>query len=198
MNLPQCLANIILLLLLLLNNGNVQAQEETPRIALSSNLISWATLAPNIGMEVYIGKKFSIIADGSYGMWNYPHTYGSLQTWSAGGEARYWLQTREYGFRRTYIGLSVRGGEYDLYDTRNGHKGEALLAGLTAGYRFSLRNNWFIDAGLGLGYIHTRYDRYFWNRRFGTYEFNGEHTRNVFGLTNLYVSLVYRFPTKNR
>lgn len=202
MKLPQYLTNLFFLLFLLPTTagGNLQAQvqETTPRIALSSNLLSWATLAPNIGIEVYIGKGFSLNIDGSYGMWDYSHTRGSLQTWSTGGEARYWLQTRQYGLRRTYIGLSVRGGEYDLFDSKDGHKGEAILAGFTAGYRFILHNHWFLDAGLGLGYIHTRYDRYFWNKRFGTYEFNGEHSRNVFGLTNLYVSLVYRFPTKNR
>lgn len=107
-----------LLALLPFNSRNAQAQEALPRIALSSNLLSWATLAPNIGVEVYIGKKLSIAADGSYGMWNYSHTHSSMQTWSVGGEARYWLQTRQYGFRRTYIGLSVRGGEYDHYKRR--------------------------------------------------------------------------------
>lgn len=187
-----------LLALLLLNSRNAQAQEDTPRIALSSNLLSWATLAPNLGVEVYMGKKFSIVADGSYGMWNYSHTHGSIQTWSVGGEARYWLQARQYGFRRTYIGLSVRGGEYDQYDSSDGHRGEALLAGLTIGYRFILHGNWFFDTGLGLGYIHTRYDRYFRNKRFETYELNGERTRDLFGLTNLYASVVYRFPTKKR
>ena len=185
-----------LLALLPFNRRNAQAQEALPRIALSSNLLSWATLAPNIGVEVYIGKKLSIAADGSYGMWNYSHTHSSMQTWSVGGEARYWLQTRQYGFRRTYIGLSVRGGEYDHYNCSDGHRGEALLAGLIAGYRFTLPGNWFFDAGLGLGYIHTRYDRYFRNKRFKTYEFNGERTRNVFGLTNLHASVIYRFPTK--
>lgn len=175
-----------------------EAQESNPRFALTTNFLSWATLAPNLGTEIYIGKKFSVAADGSYGMWNYSHTHGSTQTWSIGGEARYWLQTRQYGFRRTYIGLSVRGGEYDLYNAGNGHCGEALLAGFTAGYRFILRGNWFFDAGLGLGYIHTRYDKYAWNKRFGKYEFNGERTRNIFGLTNLYASLIYRFPTPKK
>lgn len=189
---------ILISLLLLPGIGKAQAQEETPRIALSSNLLSWATLAPNLGIEAYIGKSFSVAADGSYGLWDYSRTYQShsLQTWSVGAEARYWLQARQHGFRRTYVGISVRGGEYDFNDSKKGYKGEALLAGITAGYCFALRGNWFLDAGLGIGYIHTRYDRYFLNRRFRRYEFNGERTRNVFGLTNLHASLVYRFPSK--
>jgi len=197
MKLPHFLT-YTLFLLLLFSSGKAQAQEETPRFALSSNLLSWAALTPNLGAEIYIGKRWSVAADGSYGMWDYSQNQSNLQTWSVGGEARYWLQTRQYGFRRIYIGLSVRGGEYDQYNSGNGHRGEALLAGLTAGYRFILRGNWYFDAGLGLGYIHTRYDRYFLNKRFRAYEFNGERTRNVFGLTHLCASLVYRFPTPKK
>lgn len=172
--------------------------ENKSDFSLRFNLLRWATLTPDLGVEVYIGKKFSVAADGCYGMWDYSHTHGSLATWSIGGEARYWLQTRQYGFRRTYIGLSVRGGEYDLYNAGKGRCGEKLSAGITAGYRFILRGNWYFDAGLGLGYIHTRYDKYTWNKRFGKYEFNEERTRNIFGLTNLHASLVYRFPAKKK
>ncbi|EEF92080.1 hypothetical protein BACCELL_00272 [Bacteroides cellulosilyticus DSM 14838] len=48
-----------------------------------------------------------------------------------------------------------------------------------------------MDAGFGLGYIHTRYDRYLWNSRFGKYEQNGTRTRNLMGLTGLHVSIIY-------
>lgn len=65
----------------------LNAQKTTSRVALTTNFLSWATLAPNLGTEIYIGKKLSIAADGSYGMWNYGHTHGNIQTWSAGGEA---------------------------------------------------------------------------------------------------------------
>lgn len=179
----------------------MQAQKEKKDspFALTTNLLSWATLAPNLGAEVYIGKQWSVAADGSFGMWGFSHNQSATQTWSLGGEARYWLQTSDYGFRRTHIGISVRGGEFDSnFFTDGGRRGEALLAGVTLGYRFILRGNWTVDAGLGLGYIHTRYDRYAWNKRFGKYEFQGERTRNLFGLTDLHVSLVYRIPTKNR
>ena len=48
----------------------LNAQKTTSRVALTTNFLSWATLAPNLGTEIYIGKKLSIAADGSYGMWN--------------------------------------------------------------------------------------------------------------------------------
>ncbi|MBN9710320.1 DUF3575 domain-containing protein [Bacteroides cellulosilyticus] len=162
-----------------------------PRWALSTNLLSWATLAPNLGAELYLANRWSLAADASYGMWNYSHRTHTTPTWSVGGELRYWLQTPRWGFRRTHIGLAVRGGEFDDTFFSRGSQGEALLAGITAGYRFCLRGHWYVDAGFGLGYIHTRYDRYLWNSRFGKYEQNGTRTRNLMGLTGLHVSIIY-------
>lgn len=193
------LRTILLLFVFLLPFVAQAQQKKDSPFALTTNFLSWATLAPNLGGEVYIGKSCSVAVDGSFGMWGYSHTQRATQTWSVGGEARYWLQTGGSGFRRTHIGVSVRGGSFDSnFFTDGGRQGEALLAGVTMGYRFALRGNWFVDAGLGLGYIHARYDRYIWNKRFGKYEFRSERTRDLFGLTDLHVSLVYRIPSKNR
>lgn len=41
----------------------LNAQKTTSRVALTTNFLSWATLAPNLGTEIYIGKKLSIAAD---------------------------------------------------------------------------------------------------------------------------------------
>ena len=48
-----------------------QEQKDTPRWSLSSNLLSWATLAPNLGAEVYLGSRLSLAVDGSFGMWGF-------------------------------------------------------------------------------------------------------------------------------
>lgn len=197
--LPGILSCILLSLLPILPILPLHAQEEdrptaTPRWALSGNLLSWATLAPNIGAEVYIGRKWSVAADASFGMWGFGHTTHTAQTWSAGGEARYWLQTARHGFHRTHIGVSLRGGKFDDTFFSNGSRGNALLAGLTVGYRFRLPgNHWRVDAGLGAGYIRLDYDKYLYNRRFGAYELKGNRTRGLLGLTDLHVSLVYCF-----
>lgn len=183
-----------------ISGGGAQAQTapaaaDTPRWALGSNLLSWATLAPALGAEVYLCRRWSVAADASFGMWGYGHTTHAVQTWSVGGEARYWLQAGRHGFRRTHIGLSVRGGEFDENFLSDGRRGSALMAGPTLGYRFWLPGRWRVDAGLGAGYIRVEYDSYFYNRRFGTYEQKGDRrTRHLLGLTDLHVSLVYCFP----
>lgn len=87
----------------------------------------------------------------------------------------------------------MRGGEYDDTFFGPGTRGEALMAGITLGYRFHLPRRWQVDAGIGAGFIHTRYDRYRWNSRFHRYEHTGSRTRNLPGITDLHVSLVRLF-----
>ena len=166
---------------------------DTPRWSLGSNLLSWATLAPNLGAEVYFGGRWSAAVDGSFGMWGFGTRQTATQTWSAGGELRYWLQTPRYGQRRTWVGVSVRGGEFDENFFSPGRRGNALLAGATVGYRFILPGRWRVDAALGLGYTHFDYDKYFHNPRFDTWELEGHRTTDGFGLTHLNVGLVYLF-----
>lgn len=170
-----------------------QEAPETPRLALTANLLSWATLAPNLGAELYLGTRWSLAADASFGLWTSSHRTHAFRSWSAGGELRYWLNTPRREFRRTHIGLSVRGGEYDDSFFGPGTRGEALLAGITLGCRFRLPRRWQVDAAIGAGYIHTRYDRYRWNPRFRCYEHAGSRTRNLPGITDLHVSLVRLF-----
>ena len=173
---------------------HIDRAETAPRWALSSNLLSWTMLAPNLGVEIYLGGRWSVAADASYGMWGFGHTTHTTQTWSAGTEVRYWLQNRRYGFRRTHIGLSMRGGEFDENYFSDGRRGNALMAGLTVGYRFLLPGRWRVDAGLGAGLTRLDYDRYRYNPRFDSYELQGSRTRNLWGLTDLHVSLIYTFP----
>lgn len=170
-----------------------QEQKDTPRWSLSSNLLSWATLAPNVGAEVYFAGRWSVAFDGSFGMWGFGTDKTATQTWSVGGELRRWLQTSHYGQRRTWVGVSVRGGEFDENFFSPGRRGSALLAGATVGYRFWLPRRWRVDASLGLGYVHLDYDKYFHNRRFDVWELEGHRTTDRFGLTNLNVALVYLF-----
>lgn len=172
--------------------GQAQPYDQ-PRWSFGTNLLSWATLAPSLGAEVYFGSRWSAAVDGSFGMWGFGTSRTAFQTWSAGGELRYWLQARRYGNRRTWVGLSVRGGEFDENFFSPGRRGNALLAGATVGYRFILPRRWRVDASLGLGYVHTSYDKYHHNTRFNVWELDGHHTHNGFGLTNLNVGLVYLF-----
>ena len=191
--------HLLILLLAALSLAPLRAQDQAepfdqPRWSLSTNLLSWATLAPNLGAEVYWGSRWSAAVDGSFGLWGFGTDKAAFQTWSAGGEVRYWLQARRYGFRRTWVGLAVRGGEFDENFFTDGRRGNALLAGATVGYRFILPGrHWRVDTSLGLGYTRFDYDRYHHNTRFDVWELDGHTLHQGFGLTHLNVALVYLF-----
>ncbi|RGX68771.1 DUF3575 domain-containing protein, partial [Bacteroides stercorirosoris] len=148
---------------------------------------------PQPRAELYLAPRWSLAADASFGLWTSSHRTHAFRSWSAGGELRYWLHSPRGTFRRTHIGLSVRGGEYDDTFFGPGTRGEALMAGITLGYRFHLPRRWQVDTGIGAGFIHTRCDRYRWNSRFHRYEHTGSRTRNLPGITDLHVSLVRLF-----
>ena len=56
-----------------------------PRLALTANLLSWATLAPNLGAELYLAPRWSLAADASFGLWTSSHRTHAFRSWSAGG-----------------------------------------------------------------------------------------------------------------
>lgn len=187
-------------LLLLLCGTSLPLKAQTPgtaeapasTLALTTNLASWATLAPNLGIEYGFARRWSIAADGSWGYWGGDVGKQLLQSWSVGAGARYWLQAGRWGFRRTHIGVAVRYGKFDtklLCD--HNQRGMALLVGPTVGYRFVLPHRWQVDAGLGLGYVRTDADRYFWNSRFDRNELIDHRLLHRFGVTDLHVSIIY-------
>lgn len=183
------------LILLMLTVSQCLHAQSSSKIGLRTNLASWLTLAPNLGAEIYFNKSYSITVDGSYGWWGFSGKQNAFQTWSIGGEAAYWFKT-DSSFSGHHLGLSVRSGQFDVKYGDTGRRGQASLAGIAYGYNWCIGNNWLIDAGLGIGYVRKKYDKYEWDDRFDDLHRIGKSTRNSFGMTDLHVSLIYRFPTK--
>lgn len=172
-------------------------QNSTTLISLSSNLASWVTAAPNLGVEVHFAHHFSVAADGSYGWWHLNSENNGFRSWSGGVEGRYWLKG-DGSFTGHHFGVSARYGKLDYAKHRIGHYGDALLAGLTYGYNFRLAKNLHVDLGLGIGYIHTEYTRYtYLPLEQGKYVRLSERARNLPGLTDFHLNIIYRIPTKH-
>lgn len=167
------------------------------RISVSSNLASYITAAPNLGVEAHFAHHFSVAADCSYGWWNLNSENNGFRSWSVGIEGRYWLKG-DGSFTGHHFGINARGGQLDYTKHRVGRYGEALLAGLTYGYNFRLAKNLHVDLGLGVGYIHTDYTRYtYLPLEQGDYARLGKRVRNLPGLTDFHVNIIYRIPSKH-
>lgn len=184
-------------------------------IALKTNLLFDAVGAPNIGIEIPIGKHFSIVGDFAYAYWRTPNNLFALQTLEGGIEARYWFgvsdkkiaKNREWS--KPLRGWNI--GAYGMYCSRydiqimDGYQGDGFWsAGLTGGYATPVARNLTLEFSLAAGYFYTPQYRHYHRPEYdanGKYHLMWQETGNfgVFTLTKARISLVWLIPcTKNR
>ena len=156
-------------------------------LALRTNLLQWATLTPNIGLEWRIDPNWSVQANVAYTYWS----------WSS-GDRRYSVldlspEVRRYlgATRRGYIGLMGQFGNFNYKFSQTGKQGDFYGVGIVGGYQLPVGRCLTLDFGAGIGYVHADYDKY---RRIAGYNVrSGSGTKNYFGLNRLTVGLVWTF-----
>ena len=171
----------------------IALQTHAQTVAVKNNLLYDATLTPNLGVEFKLGDQST--AQLFYG-WN-PWKSGRYDSkrllhWSLMPEWRYW--TRQ-AFSGHFLGLHALGGEYNVAGVppittlkNNHYEGWYLGGGLTYGYAWRLSRHWSLEAALGLGYIHTKYQKYA-NEECGPLLDCGR--RNYVGPTKLALNIVW-------
>lgn len=170
-------------------------------MSLSTNMLYDALLLPNIGMEFYLGKNWSINGDWIYGWWsrNSRHRY-----WRAyGGDigVRYWLgkASRRKPLTGHHIGVYA---QILLYDFEFGGKGQMCGkpggniweksnygAGFEYGFSLPVARRLNIDFTLGIGYLGGEYYEY--RPEDGHYVWLQTKKRRWFGPTKAQISLVW-------
>lgn len=173
-------------------------------VGVRSNLLSWAFLSPSIGADVSWNGRFMAVVDGSYGDWGVPS--GSVyvvRLSSIGAEARRyfsrsgdecWYNPRGGKYFGLYMGIDARYTRFDTRTPSKSYEGNMYTAGVLVGYTFhTLASNWVVDASIGAGYVHREYDSYKWYPPANDYRGLGLKKKKGPGLTNLSVSLAYRF-----
>ncbi len=174
---------------------------------IRSNMLYDVLALPNIGVDFYLGKNFSVGGNWLYGWWK---TDRRKRYWRAyGGElnGRWWFgrAAKEKPLTGHHVGLY---GQVYTYDFEWGGKGEMggkpgdnmwsrCFWGVGAEYGFSLpvakRIN--IDFSLGLGYTTGMYYKY--HPEDGHYVWESTHRRHYFGPTKLEVALVWLIGNGN-
>ena len=127
--------------------------------SIKTNLLYDAVLMPSLEIEYRINKRWSVNLEGTMAWWHNDgrHKYYQLATISP--EARYWFKPQ--GARKGhYVGLFVGGGWYDLENGGRGYKGEGEFVGISYGYMFPVGRYFSFEAGLGVGYLNTKYEEY--------------------------------------
>lgn len=171
------------------DNSDISISED--RFALKTNLLYYAALMPNVELEWRFNKRWSVAIDGDI-------------AWYGGGvrkyrlayvtpEVRYRFLSRE-AWRGMYVGIFIGPGLYDLENGGTGYEGEGVMTGVSLGYAWPIAKRLSLEAGIGVGYLYTRYKEY--EPMDGHYLYQRTKDLNYFGPLRLRLSLVWRFGHK--
>lgn len=155
---------------------------------IKSNLIYDAILMPSLEIEYRINERWSAAMEGNIAWWhnNGKHKYYQLATILP--EVRYWFKPQ--GIRRGhYAGLFGGGGWYDLENGGKGYKGEGGMVGISYGYMFPIGKYFAFEAGVGVGFMTTKYDEYL--PLDGHYVYQQSSRTNYFGPLKLRFAFVW-------
>jgi hypothetical protein len=188
----------ILLVLILFATISMNAQEqeqEQKRFAVKTNILHWATLTPNLGIEAAITDNISLEVSGGYNPFEF-RDGGKWKHWIVWPEARYWLDKTFnghaiglYGVFADFdvFGLNIPYGKLKYLDYLE-FKGDLKGAGISYTYALELEPSFLLEFNGGIGYGHFTYDVF---REDGSRGGAGE--KHYIVPTKLAVSAVYLF-----
>lgn len=169
--------------------ARLQAEETaiaTPyHFALRANLLRWATLTPDLGIEWRINRHVGIAVNGTWASWSWDDKNRRYALWEVAPEVRYYIDKEKRG----YIGAMYKAGQFNYKLSGTGRQGDLMGGGIVGGYQLKLNNALSLDFNLGIGYIHADYDKYVVIN--GVRVRRGSETKNWWGPVSAGVTLVW-------
>lgn len=150
---------------------------------LRANLLRWATLTPDLGVEWHISDRWSLGVGGSWTSWSWSDKDRRYALWEVAPEVRYYMGAQ----RRGYLGVLFKAGAFNYKLSETGRQGDILGGGLTGGYILPLGKRLALDFSLGLGCLHADCEKY--RVIDGVRVRQGSETRNWWGPVHAGISL---------
>lgn len=143
------------------------------KVAIETNLADWAMLAtPNISLQYGVSRHFTVEAQAAVNAWSF-RTGGSdgerMQREVKARQQRYALGVRWWPwnvYSGWWVGAKLQYQEYDngglkaLAWLPDNESGDAVGAGIDAGYSLQVHRHWNLDFGLGLWGGYKKYTVY--------------------------------------
>ena len=123
---------------------------------LRANLLRWATLTPDLGLEWHISDRWSLGVGGSWTSWSWNDKQRRYALWEVTPEVRYYIGKE----RRGYLGAMFKAGAFNYKFSETGKQGDLVGGGLTGGYILPVGKRLSLDFSLGLGYLNADYEKY--------------------------------------
>ena len=155
-------------------------------LSLRANLLRWATLTPDLGVEWRICPSWGIAVNGSWTSWTWSDKDRRYALWEVAPEVRYYMGEK----KAWYLGAMFKAGQFNYKLSETGKQGDLMGGGITAGYQLRLNKALALDFNLGLGYLNADYEKY--EVIDGVRVRRGNETKDWCGPINAGVTLVWK------
>ena len=155
-------------------------------LSLRANLLRWATLTPDLGVEWRICPSWGIAVNGSWTSWSWSDKDRRYALWEVAPEVRYYMGEK----KAWYLGAMFKAGQFNYKLSETGKQGDLMGGGITAGYQLRLNKALDLDFNLGLGYLNADFEKY--EVIDGVRVRCGNETKNWCGPINAGVTLVWK------
>ena len=155
-------------------------------LSLRANLLRWATLTPDLGLEWRICPSWGIAVNGSWTSWSWSDKDRRYALWEVAPEVRYYMGER----KAWYLGAMFKAGQFNYKLSETGKQGDLMGGGITAGYQLRLNKALALDFNLGLGYLNVDFEKY--EVIDGVRVRRGNETKDWCGPINAGVTLVWK------
>lgn len=163
------------------------------RWRLTTNLLYWAALAHNVGIEYAINDHGYLSLNGACAWWSRRADYKAYR-WMVGELAYMYCFRPGLSHAGFQLGAYAQTGEFELMNGPKNRKGEFTAGGVCAAYRWRVRKRSAIHAELGLGYMYIDY-RYAVPMN-GRLIYQGRNYVHYWGPTRASLSWIYYFKTR--
>ena len=171
------------------DNPQESVQSLSPTISqlsLRANLLRWATLTPDLGLEWRICPSWGIAVNGSWTSWTWSDKDRRYALWEVAPEVRYYMGEK----KAWYLGAMFKAGQFNYKFSEAGKQGDLMGGGITAGYQLRLNKALALDFNLGLGYLNADFEKY--EVIDGVRVRRGNETKDWWGPINAGVTLVWK------
>ena len=155
-------------------------------LSLRANLLRWATLTPDLGVEWRICPSWGIAVNGSWTSWSWSDKDRRYALWEVAPEVRYYMGEKKVW----YLGAMFKAGQFNYKLSETGKQGDLMGGGITAGYQLRLNKALDLDFNLGLGYLNVDFEKY--EVIDGVRVRRGNETKDWYGPINAGVTLVWK------
>ena len=155
-------------------------------LSLRANLLRWATLTPDLGLEWRICPSWGLAVNGSWTSWSWSDKDRRYALWEVAPEVRYYMGEK----KAWYLGAMFKAGQFNYKFSEAGKQGDLMGGGITTGYQLRLNKALTLDFNLGLGYLNADFEKY--EVIDGVRVRCGNETKNWCGPINAGVTLVWK------